>query len=402
MRPKLLFIAIMALLASCNSNEPIPIDADNAAGNDKYLVEIDEAIKIADSVLAQLDAQNGKTRASGRYLSSIEAFRADGGLTRSNNDNPDFYLLNYADDGGFALLAADRRKGTSIYAFSDEGNLNLADTVINEGLNEYINTLSILPPVIQRPDTFPLITGTLRKLVQPILPEPVRNWDQISLNKYVQYKCGEKTPVGCGALACGMIMSHYQWPDRWPVKGYETASERYQFDWNIIRTKRSNDYTYRLLEILGRPENLNISYNLSGSSTYGSRISPTFVNMGYEACKSGKYNTHIVLETLFNNNPIIVTGRGGGEGHAWAIDGVCEYKEAYTNPNTHQPIVNLYYHFVWGNWGGSNGYYYYDQSNDSFALNARFSEEGEKENPGLTSIHSGIYIYYDFKKKINL
>ena len=155
MRPKLLFIAIMALLASCNSNEPIPIDADNAAGNDKYLVEIDEAIKIADSVLAQLDAQNGKTRASGRYLSSIEAFRADGGLTRSNNDNPDFYLLNYADDGGFALLAADRRKGTSIYAFSDEGNLNLADTVINEGLNEYIKTLSILPPVIQRPETFP-------------------------------------------------------------------------------------------------------------------------------------------------------------------------------------------------------------------------------------------------------
>lgn len=97
MRPKLLFIAIMALLASCNSNEPIPIDADNAAGNDKYLVEIDEAIKIADSVLAQLDAQNGKTRASGRYLSSIEAFRADGGYDQSN----DSFALNarFSEEG---------------------------------------------------------------------------------------------------------------------------------------------------------------------------------------------------------------------------------------------------------------------------------------------------------------
>ena len=43
------------------------------------------------------------------------------------------YLVNYADDAGFALLSADSRL-RPIYAISDEGSMSFSDTTYNKGL----------------------------------------------------------------------------------------------------------------------------------------------------------------------------------------------------------------------------------------------------------------------------
>ena len=47
------------------------------------------------------------------------------------------YLINYADNSGFALIGANK-EAYDIYAISDEGRLNTTDTIGNEPLKVFL------------------------------------------------------------------------------------------------------------------------------------------------------------------------------------------------------------------------------------------------------------------------
>ena len=398
----------MALfIGACSSDnwEPDSNYLDSETDHNPYFVSIEEAISKADDFFSMLE---NETRTSGktRIVDNIEIYTHGNPLTRATNSTPDFYVLNYADNNGFALMSTDSRK-TAVYAFSTEGHMSLADTIYNEGLRNYLLASSDLIPVPGQNDSIginpnrPVFQGELKILVPPLFSEAVRNWDQLSLNKYVCPNPKDSIPVGCVALATAQIMSHYQWPNRWPIDGYSNAQEKYEFNWVNMNKYRVYDDSERLLEILGRPELLNITYRPvknGGSSASTYNVSSTMKQMGYlEPHGPTDFSSEIAIAELFSGDPIILRGNAKGErfGHAWTSDGVAQYKEPCIRPYG-EPMYRIYYHFIWGNWGGSNGYFYYDDSLKSFEDHARVLDEVDKGHGKIGARYGNVQMIYKF------
>lgn len=377
-----------------SSDEPDAVN-DGIMQANSYKVSIEEAIENAEQFFSNME--NGGTTRGSRIVKDVEIYTSGGLFTRSAETAPDFYVINYADDGGFALVSADSRR-FPVYAFSYEGHMNLSDTLDNPGLGDYLRGIAGITPSTPGPsDSIPAVTGSFKVLVKPLIPILPSRWNQMILNKYVQEENGD-VPVGCVALAAGQIMSYNQWPDRWPVTGYETASEKYTFDWVEINKTKAHDSACRLMEILGRPEYLSMSYAPDGSSSSVRKLPNLFSKMGYNRPAIGNFNTNIALEYLNRKSPFVMSGYPNNQipGHAWVIDGVGQYEEPVKD-FFGNPVYKIYYHFVWGNTGGSNGYYFYYDSSKSFETYPQFKDEIDYGSGTTGEPYSATLMVYKFE-----
>ncbi|MCM1081833.1 MAG: Spi family protease inhibitor [Muribaculum sp.] len=111
-----------------NSYQESDLKCDDVSS---YRVPLSTALKTADAMLDQLNGT--KTRSSSRLVKNVEIVTSGNVKTRGNEIDTLFYLVNYENNGGFALLAADKRM-TPVYAISDEGSLSMNDTIEHDGL----------------------------------------------------------------------------------------------------------------------------------------------------------------------------------------------------------------------------------------------------------------------------
>lgn len=132
---------LLAVLGACSQNEPgmQSDNKDHVLGGDENFVSLGEACEIAG---AHYNAVFGGTRT--KHSLSLKGFEVLGKLqtqTRSNDESSSYgyYILNFEDNAGFAIVSADRRRN-DLYAISDEGSLHLSDTLENAGLNWYLNS----------------------------------------------------------------------------------------------------------------------------------------------------------------------------------------------------------------------------------------------------------------------
>ena len=377
MKKKIMYLVAVALvLTACSSEEPITPQnqVNDAMGANPYRVSLTDALKNADALLGEL-SEGEVTRSVERKVESVEYYSRPG--TRSLGGDTLLYLVNYADDAGFALLSADSRL-RPIYAISDEGSMSFSDTTYNKGLALFargveaeITSLPNLPyiPVdslILKPG-FPVnpkvdSIRSVKDRVRPMLSMYQRNWDQDApFNKYCFTDENLPAKVGCAAIAVAQIMAYHKCPEQYG---------EYTFDWDEINAGNI-DMLAMFLQILGNDSNLKMSYGEAGT-TQGSfasitRIVPTFENMGYSclydylnfseatACAmlKGTYDSQCVA------SPLLVTGSHPQGGHAWVIDGFIQYQYTKVVVPPITTFDDILYHCVWG-WGGSsNGYYYW-------------------------------------------
>ena len=383
MKKKLISYAAVALvLTACSSEEPItpPNQVNDAMGANPYRVSLTDALKNADALLGEL-SEGEVTRSVERKVESVEYYSRPG--TRSLGGDTLLYLVNYADDAGFALLSADSRL-RPIYAISDEGSMSFSDTTYNKGLALFargveaeITSLPNLPyiPVdslINQP-IFPDFGGTyIKSKVAPLLTASVRGWGQGSpYNKLCIIDGNQYAYVGCAAVAVGQIMSYYNYPNPF--------GDIY-FNWTLMKNGMDYDDVALLLRLLGDEDNLDMEYHLyggdEGSGASPKRVRPTFINMGYNDPGnllnfSSAYVRSYLDKTLTNmdgGGPVFVCGYGTNSngqriGHAWVIDGYIQYESKGTLVPGGYLLHDILFHCVWG-WGGdSNGYFYWDRAN---------------------------------------
>ncbi len=372
MKKKILsFVAIAMLFAACSSEEPNPPpEAENIPQvANPYRVSLDDALDNAETLLSQIS--EAETR-SGRRVASVKYFTTPS--TRSADSDTMLYLVNYENDGGFALLSADSRL-RPVYAISDEGSLNMEDTVYNKGLAMFARGVeaeiaSIILPPVDRDTTVilppsPLYTDTIvtQKKVGPLLNPHQLNWSQNApFNTYCFTDDGDQSVVGCVAIAVGQIMAYHQWP-----LNYNDLT----LNWSAINSGNDIDSLAKFLHVLGNDDNLRMRYEKNGGYAVHTRIYPTLDNFGYtynnftsfseaDICSylEGIYSTQYVA------SPIIVVGAHYVSGHAWVIDGYLKYSYTkYVGSNTTTWDDPVLYHNVWG-WGGKNNGYYYYSYND--------------------------------------
>lgn len=374
-------LAILFLFSNCSQQIEFETNGEEIVLSDTF-VTLSEALKKAEPFFASIE--NTATRSDDRKVKSIEYISQPN--TRST-EKVLYYLVNFSDNKGFAILSSDNRL-LPVYAFSDQGNLSLSDTIGNDVIASFISSLpspSSSGGLIPNPVPSP----TYVKEVSPLLSQPIQNLDRYSpLNKYCpmsQYGAS----AGCAAVASAMIMSYFEFP--LTVNGIS-------LNWNSIKNNPNNDAFQKLVADLGTSTNLDMSYNVE-SSCNPQNILRTFHNYGYQTPYYSTYSNSIAVQNLKIKKPVIVSGYQRDSGHVWVIDGLYVYTSYSMNPNNGGGTIKSmsnYMHCVWGFNGRYNGYYFHSTTN-GFGGSA-YDNENYEEFTEMNAFWSNNGIFYGFYK----
>lgn len=137
---KNLLISACSLLLLCGctqENLPLENNNDERISSNPNRITLKEALRTSDKLFRTLE---GKTRSAGRVVESV-SYLADE-KTRGSVESVDtmFYIVNYANNQGFAVLSADRRLDP-VYAISGSGSLNESDTIGNPALSVFFRQM---------------------------------------------------------------------------------------------------------------------------------------------------------------------------------------------------------------------------------------------------------------------
>lgn len=355
------FLGLFSLLMVGCHDEILLNEYQKNESEQVHTVSLERALK---QVTPFYKGASGSTRTSEEIpeVESLSIHLIGGKSTRAQENGIPFYIVNFKDHGGFAILSGDDRL-TPVYAFSNEGAINLNDTISNYGLNFYIN--KVMPEIVadelitktgtkSTGDNYdPILEPKVVFDVPPMLDVEQRNWNQsYPYNRYCITSTGERAKVGCGAVATSLIMSYYRWP---------VELEGYKFEWEkLLPLKNSVDRNQfaRFMEILGRPQYLNMKYGVEGSGCSIDSVERTFSKLGYKFDKFDYLDVDHARQSLRNGSPLVIFGTHlaySSMSHVFVIDGFCtEYMKSEPS----------YFHCVWG-WGSyyeenaglGNGYY---------------------------------------------
>ena len=357
------------------------------------------------------------------------------GVTKSEDNDGEatenIYIVNYADDGGFAVLSADTRMET-ILAYSDQGNIS--DTMNNPGVKMFLEMIPayaasrmIEDTSLSIEDRYPPQTALfLRKEYDGDGPfVPVR-WGQRSpfndglpFKDNVLTKCSDSPngnpPAGCVSIALLQIMAANSHPFQ-----FHSGNGWYTCYWDTWRKyvlgalipKGSYDHKAIGALVYEIGNAVDMDYGCSSSSSTIKKANDALRNtFGYAT--DGVYSYHIdrVMADLNNQRSIYVSGFatknriGHSDGHAWVIDG---YKNVYNvyalYDNFYDENYNLirqeyvgelkrketrWLHCNYGWYGAGNGYYY------TGVFNTEFPQE---QDPGTQKPDK--FYHYRFKLEL--
>lgn len=234
MKKKFIISACGLLLLCGCAQENLPLENNNVerGSSNPYRVTLQQALKRSDRLLAQLDG-GMKTRAFGRAVADVQIVEQP--KTRGiNSADTLFYIVNYTNNSGFAVLAADTRLAP-VYAISNEGNLSVSDTIGNPGLASFFNSLYADGAGIPTDsvstgnnDTPPAIDAGYEGFkIGPIVPKNVRCMTDAEVPRVF----GDTTEVSEMEYLCLYMMSAYKWPKK--IGDHE-------IDWDVMYNSTVN------------------------------------------------------------------------------------------------------------------------------------------------------------------
>lgn len=353
---KFLLFFIIFLFLSCSEDENV-LNKEEGQLNapTSYYVSAETALTNATAMLNKIEKASSKatrtSEKSSREVEGIEVLHSNLQIRSQASNasiNSDLYLVNYANNKGFALLSSDSRL-RPIYAISDTGHIQMADTINNKALSMFFkNVYADIAYASSNPSAYEYDGKKFISdaQVSPKLWQNVRLWSQkYPYNKYCPFLKKDSTVVGCTALSIAQVMSYYSWP---------TKVGSLSIPWRSIKMGRNVDAIAKLLARLGKSDLLDIHYGKTASGADSANYQRTFLAMRYENPGNFKVFTETSVRDALSSGPILVIGSNifGTSGHSWVMDGYATNVENVSDKST-------LYHCVWG-WGGkSNGYFYW-------------------------------------------
>lgn len=353
-------LALLLIMLSCSSlDEPQDHNQLETSHVSNNFISIDEAVANAEMYFSGI---YGKQTRGSRSIKNIELLNVKS--TRSDTEQFGYYVINYNNELGFALVSADRRRN-SVYALSNEGSLQLSDTTFNDGLNWYIN--EFLPSQVISNNTIEI--DTTKHLIQgdlvfeytarpPLLKGFMSKFHQRNpYNRYCLTKNGQQALVGCVPIAVGSFIAFNKWP---------REIEGFPFNWDEMYKNSNHDGWSRLFEVIGRQKFLNASYGTTVTTASTLSAVSILYKLGYTDVVYNQYSDNIITDELCNGRLVIARGSSvnGEIGHCWIFDGLLTKSTQLYLPSQEagHPVYKYekFYHCVWG-WGGlNNGYYFYN------------------------------------------
>ena len=404
---------LMNLLLSCkdeiNEKDDVgSVKSEAAKGlnlrplfSEHHVIPISEASNIA--IKATELFEDESTRANNfnpRVIESVGVYGWTNSSLRSANASEDtlIYVFNFADNRGFAIVAADDRIPTQILAYVDEGSLEnaleLMQDYVESSIDNFEQTKDSLLAMAEvysfevdekvTETRASYYTGTAcyylsESIVGPLLKV---TWGQTyPYNMYVDKSCtneggnGGKAPVGCVATATAQIMSYWKYP---------SILNQLVLNWNNICSSSEIEYfnkdnIARLMIEIG--SEVNMDYECDGSGAKTSEAYNFFGRIGYNKSFSKLFNSSDAKSAIDSSRPLLVDGyrekKTSGillwksthykHGHTWVMDGylIIHYKQENYRINkrtgkyssTISFVDETYFHNNWGYEGDGNGYF---------------------------------------------
>ncbi|MDR1758914.1 MAG: C10 family peptidase [Fibrobacter sp.] len=333
-----------------------------------------EIVKLIDNVIGILDEETGLKSGTGRKVHSITPLVSENSkaVALKSGGEPEIeipdtlaYVVNFQDNQGFAILAADTRVESPILGFFDQGSL--IDSTDNPGmvlmlermenfiLNNIIETEeqkdSLLASAQEKlssefdtkaPNCVNVsgcyyVYGDLRETLESVSPLIPVEWNQWDIyNDNVGGNCSGiadapgngKYWAGCVATSVAQIMAYWKHPAK---------IDNYSFDWNILNQYTANptragsnmvgklklddsspvavkNQIATLFQKIGK--GVGMKYGCEGSSAKMVNAVNFLKKQGYKTTQSSlvdlpgivSYKKDLVISSLKNKRPLLVEG----------------------------------------------------------------------------------------------
>lgn len=272
------------------------------------------------------------------------------------------YLAQYADSLGWELISGDRRLDP-ILAYAENGILNLNDS-INPGIVALNGMIQMVKDKKESTDT---LKHQIWKVFEPasqnhnaimpiydgvsgmwVVEDTIIEEENIEVPHLIATKWGQGDPwfnytpyingvhgkVGCLAVAVAQYIYYYRCNNNRNItlptivsfsnttNSYPTFLEYSTTGWEGMANTSldlGTDIAAKFLSYVG--SQLNINYDVNSSGGYASYIPSTLDYYKIGRTESSTYDFFDVIESLDNNNPILVCASSSEVGHAFIIDG---------------------------------------------------------------------------------
>lgn len=426
MRTSLLCLSLIGLIVGCEG--AYSIDQPNFSASitedmsmSDYTIPIDEAI---DNLMLFLESVGEPlTKCSSLGVENVIAIPSRGIVTRSEDERiPLLYAVNFSNDDGYAILAADRRIEDEVLAVTEKGTITFNnfepycsynpsddDDIFESQYNEmsssgYVGTYSEENLIAGLCYSYASLDTTF---VDSPFPDPDNIdyrwivskevgykletvWDQNSPFNDLCPKVGwfkrEKAPAGCVPIAVGQIVAYHEFPN--------LICNGVRIDYSLLKTIRNvNDRSHsddtlciakNYIHFLSSRNACDVYYGKIFGVPFGfalpSKAKSTFELLGYKNVKlKWSYNEDVVLAALERDCPVFISAVAGlVDGHAWVIDG---YKiRKYVSPEGRVDKTQTLVHCNWGWRGNSNGYFVSGIFKTKEGVSYDFSSKPAKDN----------------------
>ena len=395
-----IWLAGVAVLFGCAADPAEGVPDPGGTPRSTFKIPPSEAVAMLEELLSELYGPGSRSGPAARRIATLEPIGLP--ATRSGGEAEDslFYLVNFDDSMGFALLAADTRIEIPVFALTEKGNLSgkafgeacesvppenpaTADTTVQDipdyetffrvivgpRINSIIKGVLPIKPHKpdapgggpQRPPKPPVITYRYTYKCGPYLRT---KWDQEDpFNRWAPIIGGTHAYAGCIPVALAQILNYHNEP--YIYGGF-------CFNWKVINKVGNVDYKKQYdcegdtLEMLAATihrlgQLCKVSYEANATSSNIRKAKRALKELEYRNVKI--HDTHLLKKTeamLNNGKPVFMRGAGykvsgGRAGHAWVVDGYATCIK-YIN-GLIQPQGNNLIHANMGWRGEGDGYY---------------------------------------------
>lgn len=435
MRKFLLFVGALLVFSACvqeNDVASLPNFDSEFADNESF-VSLVQAMGNANFVYRNIDGSSERKREI-KEVRLLTKSDVNTSVTRSSEEEePLAYVVNYSNDQGFAILAANEEL-PPVIALGDEGSFSLDDFVGYVTGNTTRSEENTIDPAQEL--QYQIVNNSLNITFNPNAPSipngiasdttiilkcmplvPVK-WNQgAPYNKYAEVVDGVLCPAGCVPVAGAQVLASlcYHHGFRPTVD----INSDYPINWNNInnliaegniRFSSDTDNTYsnevaKLIRALGAE--LDATYTPTGTGAYTSNLTSIYRELGLSnAVIVDNSNTENMMAKLFSmivdkNCPVNCSGRDEDEGgHSFIADGWLRLEYTYTVfnvgqvNNTQNRYDLLHINFGWG--GACDGYYLPGAFNTSSNQYDDYKENNDIDVNSAYNFNLGVYyIVYD-------
>ena len=406
---QLLIVAMCYLVCACTSqDEPIMAKQQVTEGLISEIYDIEEAITFANDIAEQLDLSTSRATPRTASKNNVVEYKT----TKSRTENTQFYVVNYEENQGYAIIAK-KRIANPVVAVINEGNYSEGEIIDNPGFNMFMDVTS---SIIERDTTIKPIDWEWKPGDGPI-PAIQFKTERDTLEhllispKTINFFWGQERPEGllcpnglsgCANTALFMVMAYFHTPSAIAYTYEGATMTRETLNWTNIAqhiyrydncTQSVHNTISRVCRQLGQLTNSTYypqtSNQKRSTSTARKKMATVAKNI-----LSGKtvselksytdfYDFYDILPDLETGLVIMageVYNKESGKnvdmkkGHAWVVDGckyyyvrVKTYKKEYNDLSWVLQSTKLettpFLSINWGWEGSQNGYFYWNNFN---------------------------------------